>query len=313
MAMQTEAKRVFLAECTAISLKQADEMEGGLASTLQKRHKIRDTDLQTIFKKTNPLERGTFAKIYMASQLILYSGAAYKDFRGLFDADAGALGSVQVTPHWDPTTAYTLGGIYEYEPMNLFPGWSLTNLRNNRYMLDPHTVLEYPDQSLATDLHGRHLSGSKASTGGMEIARRLSQPDLQRYEERIAGGDFAGRVRRNSVYSASLDRNKANMEQRLGNIEGGTQRNYAPDQAVKKFRRLERELRETTQAGSVHYDQLLHSLQTHVGRNADYDRLVEAKQYWNMYRNAMVEYVRACAVEIATLDASSSSITMPRG
>ena len=313
MAMQTEAKRVFLAECTAMSLKQADEMEGGLASTLQKRHKIRDTDLQTIFKKTDPLERRSFAKIYMAFQLILYSGASYRDFKGLFNADAGALGSVQVTPHWDPGKAYTLGDIYEYEPMNLFPGWSLTNLRNNRYMLDPHTVLEYPDRRIATDLHGRHLSGSKASTGGMEIARRLSQPDLQRYEERIAGGDFAGRVRRNSVYSASLDDNKTNMEKRLSSIAGNTQRDYVPDQAIKKFRRLERELRETTLAGSVHYDQLLYSLQIHVGRNDDYDRLVNAKQNWNLYRNAMIEYVSRCAVEIATLDASNSSITMPRG
>ena len=313
MAMQTEAKIVFLAECTAMSLKQADEMEGGLASTLQKRHKIRDTDLQTIFQKTDALEPGTFAKIYMAFQLMLYSGASYKDFKGLLNAASGGLAAVNVTPHWHPGRTYALGDIYEYEPMNLFPGWSLTNLRNSRYMLDPHTVLEYPDQSIATDLHGRHLSGSKASTGGMDMARRLSQPDLQRYEKRIADDAFAGRVRRNSVYSDSLDRNKVNMENRLGNIAGDIQRDYAPDVAVRKFTRLERELRETTLAGSLHYDQLLHSLNLHVGMGTDYARLVDAKLHWNQHRDAMINYICRRIVELGKPSVPGESVTMPRG
>lgn len=102
MSMHKAALDLFLAECTATALKSEIELRGTLASALQIRHKIRDTDLQTLFKLANAAEPHTFTRIYYVLTLQLFAGSAYKDLRPLFDAVQGNLEHAQVMPHWDP-------------------------------------------------------------------------------------------------------------------------------------------------------------------------------------------------------------------
>jgi len=312
MKMQDAALDLFMAECAAMTIKENEELGGGLSSALQTRHKIRDSDLHKIFKSADQREPRSFTKIYLLFQLMLYSGAAYKGFENLVSSVEGALSIAEVTPHWD-SKSYSLGAIYWCEPMNLFPGWSIPNLRNNQFMLDPHVVIEHLNDNgrISTDLHGMHLSGSKASTNNITIAQQLNPHDAKVFEDRANNQDFPGTKRRNSVYSNSLDINKAMLERRLENISAQNEREYKRNKALKIFKVLMTELETTTEAGDRHYDELLTSVSKN--RTAVITALTNAKCQWNTHRRKMIKYIKTCCTEIETrADLRTATYNLPR-
>ncbi|WP_233210960.1 hypothetical protein, partial [Pseudoxanthomonas sp. KAs_5_3] len=63
--------------------------------------------------------------------------------------------------------------------MNLFPGWSLTNARNNQMMLDPHLLMLHSDGGISTDLNGKVSSKATSRTIGMQVSGALRSEDEQ--------------------------------------------------------------------------------------------------------------------------------------
>jgi len=293
------ALELFIAECSATSLKSDDEMGGSLASTLQKRHKIRNTDLKTLFDKTNPMAGDYWNKVYMVFTLICYAGAAYRDLAPLIASNANALGNVQVVPHWDPTGTHALSGVYDWEPMNLFPGWSLTNTRNNQEMLDPH-ILFWNDTTkvLSTDLHGLMRGNGTKDTEGMSMAKALYRPDYNTLHTRLDNDQLQGRTRRYSAYSNHLaDFNKQNLKE-FEHFNGSNQRSLSLDRAKKKFKELSERLKENTRAGERHYERMLTSLTTlNLTQSAIFSGLTAAKNNWTLHRKKNIDlmdfYLRA--------------------
>lgn len=297
--MNKHALNLFLNECTALSLKDADETQGGLASALQKRHKIRETDITNVFDKASAEDEGDFARIYLATLLVLLCGAAYDSLHPLVFAKKKHLGKARVAPHWDPTRKYDLESIFAHEPMNLFPGWSSTNLRNNKSMLDSHW-LTVNNNTVSTDLHGQLQSGGVSSGDNYQIARQLSPDDAQALAQREKGGNLSGKSRRMSEYSSSIDIQVGTWQKRVNNLSGPHTIQYDQQRALKKFRNLQLELQQTTQAGQNHYTELLNALTQRgfVPGDAAFDNITSAKNYWVQHRNQINKEVDKFIVEI---------------
>ena len=298
--MHVSALNLFLMECAALSLKNDDELGGGLASSLQKRHKIRNTDLEKLYNVANPLAANLFSKIYVVFNLIHYAGAAYRDLDGLIQASPNAMGNVQVNPHWDPNSTYAFDKIYDWEPMNLFPGWSLTNVRNNNHVIDPHVVFWSPNKVLSNDLHGVLHNQNGSVTEGMQMASHLHAGDYAQTQNRLGGGDLPNRTRRYSAYTQNFVRNEDRELRVLGKLQGSNTRTLDHQQAIDKFTTLLTRLRESTQAGNLHYTRLLNSLQVQ-GFNAFNPmvaQLTSAQTNWNTHRNLNIQALDGYLKEI---------------
>lgn len=284
MTMHAAALRLFLAECTATSLKKEIELKGTLASALQVRHKIRDTDLKRLFELTDEAPPNTYRRNYYAFTLQLFSGSAYSSFDSILSAAAGTLANVRVRPHWDPLKDHRLGSIYDQEPMNLFPGWSLTNARNNQTMLDPHFLMLHPDGGISTDLHGEVVSQSKSRTLNMQVSGALHSDDEEVTEDRLRGGTLPGLQQIISPYSKKLKKHESQMERTLEKLSGDESRKYDKAQALKKFGKILDEMRRTTRAGNEHYRMLSASL---LGQKLTSSVLSKAQTHWNAHRGTV--------------------------
>ncbi|WP_035056445.1 hypothetical protein [Andreprevotia chitinilytica] len=311
--MNKAALNLFLQECAAVSLQNSMELEGGLASTLQKRHKIRDVDLKTIFQRADQDVSMLYSKIYLVTQLVIYSGAAYDPIGSLYAAAPGNLHNAQVKPHWDPGKFHSLGDIYEYEPMNLFPGWSLTNTRNQAYMLDPHKIFLHPNATISTDLHGELRAPSSEFTEGMHMARQLYKPDSDRLENRLSGHDLPGLTRQNSAYSAQLLAKESDMVDRLHHISGDNTSTHTKQDSVKLFTQLLKDLKATTQAGSKHYTDLIHSLTIQKFSVADaiFNEINKAKFHWDTNRGKIIQDIEGHLASIKNHTGGSFSMDLP--
>lgn len=287
--MKKDALKLFLSECTAISLKESAELEGGLSSTLQKRHKIRDTDLNSIFNKANNTYPESFDRWFLSVALIVYSGAAYKSIDGLIYSEKKQLGSAIVTPHWS-NSSYYLEEIYEYEPMNLFPGWSLTNQRNNRHMLDPHYIFT-STSGLGTDLHGSIRSGNNTHTEGMKIANVLYKNDVDALTQRMDAGSARNRTRRLSAYSSHLIDKEELWKSNLNGIKSATSISGDRNSNITNFNKLIKELQDTTTAGNQHYIDLINSLTQQGFTTTDevYINIDSARQNWTTNRQILIQ------------------------
>ncbi|HEX7865171.1 MAG TPA: hypothetical protein VF555_09480 [Variovorax sp.] len=306
--MHKAALDLFLAECTATALKSEIELRGTLASALQVRHKIRDTDLQALFKLADGAQPRTFKRIYYVLTLQLFAGSAYKDLWPIFNAASGNLSLTQVTPHWDPQKTHKLGSIYAAEPMNLFAGWSLTNTRNNQTMLDPHVLMEHLDGSISSDLNGVSASGSTAPTVGMRISGALSRPDAQATTQRLGGGTPQGLKRRYSAYSLNLIDNETRMKATMGKLSGGHARDYDRQQALRKFEKLLQDMRSSTRAGIDHYRQLYQNVPQD---SAISGHLVDAYKSWHAHRLTAAGDIESFCNELKNPGLNGPIMTLP--
>jgi len=306
--MHKAALDLFLAECTATALKSEVELRGTLASALQVRHKIRDTDLQTLFKLADGAPPNTFKRAYYVLTLQLFAGSAYKDFGPIFSAFSGNLSHTQVTPHWDSQKPHKLGSIYAAEPMNLFAGWSLTNTRNNQTMLDPHVLMEHLDGSISSDLNGVS-SSSTTPTVGMRISGALDRLDAKATTQRLQGETPQGLKRRYSAYSLNLKSDEARMQNTLGKLSGGHARDYDREQALRKFEKLLRDMRNSTRAGLEHYRELYRNVPQD---SAISGHLAEAYQSWNVHRLTAEAEIEALCTKLKSPHWGGSNImTLP--
>ncbi|MEE1924052.1 hypothetical protein V0R50_18300 [Pseudomonas sp. 148P] len=297
--MHVSALNLFLMECAAQSLKNDDELGGGLASSLQKRHKIRNTDLDQLFKVANPMGSLLFSRIYVIFNLLHYAGAAYRNVADLVESAPNAMGNVQVKPHWDPTNNYSFDKIYDWEPMNLFPGWSLTNTRNNNHVFDPHVVF-WENGVMSNDLHGVLHNQNGNPTEGMQMASHLHQNDYAVTQHRLGGNGLPNRTRRYSAYSSHFHRNEDKELGTLAKLQSGKTQSVNHQRAIEKFTSLLARFRESTQAGNLHYTRLLGSL-TQQGFNAGHPVVAElttAQTNWNAHRNLNIQTLEGYLNEI---------------
>lgn len=306
--MHAEALRLFLAECTATSLKKEIELKGTLASALQVRHKIRDTDLEKLFKLADTAPPDSYKRHYYAYTLQLFSGSAYSTFESVMSAPSGTLGNVLVRPHWDPLKAHRLGSIYDQEPMNLFPGWSLTNARNNQTTLDPHLLMLHSDGGISTDLNGEVASKTKGRTVGMQISGTLHPEDERMTEKRLGGGTLPNLQQTFSPYSKGLKKSEPQIISTLEKLSGTKSRKYDVAQTTKKFVKISTEMKSTTEAGAAHYRLLTGSLLT---QNLHSSALLSAQKYWNTHRRAVQKEIESILKELLADNAHDHAMTLP--
>lgn len=307
MTMHAAALRLFLAECTATSLKKEVELKGSLASALQVRHKIRDTDLGKLFDLADKAPPDTYRRHYYVYTLQLFSGSAYSTFDSIVSASAGTLANVLVKPHWDPLKTHSLGSIYDQEPMNLFPGWSLTNARNNQMMLDPHLLMLHSDGGISTDLNGKVSSKATSRTIGMQVSEALRSEDEQVTEDRLKGGTLPGLQQTYSPYSNKLKKSEPQMLKTLGKLSGDESRAYDNTKAIKKFVKILEEMRKTTIAGDAHYNLLSGSL---LNQKLTSSALLSAQKYWTHHRSTAEREIDALIKELRTKDAQEHAMTL---
>jgi hypothetical protein len=293
-------------------IREARETEGSLASAIQKRHKIRHTDLDAIFEAANKLDADKYSRIYMIFQLMLYAGAAYRNFKELIAAPANGLGNVYVLPHWDITNTYKITTAYPYEPMNLFPGWSLTNLRNNQVMLDPHRVILYPSNIMATDLCGVDQSANPSTPQGLKTASILNPKDGQATRKKLNDDNPSTRPRSNTAYTQSLELIENTLELRLANIRKSLVHTKTLE-VKNKFQKLRTELQSTTDAGVQHYQALIESITNNL--NSQHPAIASinsAQKNWQIHRAKMIEYINECLSDINGFD-KDDVVSMPQG
>lgn len=307
MPMHAAALRLFLSECTATAFKDEIETKGSLASALQIRHKIRDTDLDRIFTLANEADANTLRRCYYVYTLQLYAGSAYSTLEPIMNANPGTLAGVQVTPHWDPQKTHSFGSIYAAEPMNLFPGWSLTNARNNQNMLDAHFLMVHKDGGISTDLHGASSSGSKSQTVGMQISEALDPLDEQTTEDRLGGGKPSGLKQIYSPYSKNLKEKEPAMSEKIKKLHGEKRRPYNVSQAISKFEKLSKYMANSTLAGEHHYRLLYDSLA--LQKLTDLN-LLSAQKYWSRHRGVVMKEIDVVLTDLRRESASDHAMTL---
>jgi hypothetical protein len=305
--MHKAALNLFLAECTATALREEIELKGSLASALQIRHKIRDTDLKRLFELADEAPPDTFRRCYYVYTLQLYAGSAYSTLEPIMSAAAHTLANVQVSPHWDPLKTHNFGSIYAAEPMNLFPGWSLTNARNNQFMLDAHRLMKHSDGGFSTDLHGETPSSSTTRTVGMQISGALRQEDERMTEKRLDGGKLSGLKPLYSPYSKSLKESEPFMSEKMKKLHGEERRKYDKSQALGKFEKISLEMKRTTVAGTDHYRLLFESLALQQVNN---QTLLDAQTYWSRHRIAVQKEIDVLINDLRLEDAQDHAMTL---
>lgn len=299
--MLQAALTLFLYESMGVSLKRAEDLEGGLASALQKRHKIRDTNLKQLFELANKEEDMAWARIYNSLYLLTYAGAAYKNFENLFNAPKGSLGQVHIIPHWDTSQVIELASTYDKEPMNLFPGWSLSNTQNNNFILDPHVVYEELNGRLVTDLHGVKKSKNKKIPHSIQISKALYEKDAQATIDRNNNVDLhtaLKRKRRNSGYTESLEEPSQALKKFSASIDKKNFTEHDKQEAINKFKYLKNIMKKTTDGGITHYTDLIVSVSKTLGiQHPAYAALTEAKNNWKKLRQDMLNYIEIECIE----------------
>lgn len=306
--MHKAALKLFLEECVATTLKNEIELEGTLASALQIRHKIRDVDLKKLFDLADEARPLSIRRHYYAYTLQMFAGSAYSTLRPVISAPIGKLADAMVKPHWDPNKLHKFGAIYDAEPMNLFPGWSLTNTRNNRNMLDPHLLTLHSDGAISTDLHGEVSSSSLTRTIGMQISAKLHPEDERATESRLRGNDLPGLEKAYSPYSEKLKKNEDEMKNTLAKRRGTESRAYDTSQMLKKFEKILSAMKKSTLAGSNHYRLLFDNL---IIQDLTSDILLLAKSYWARHRTAVEAEIDQVIKYLRARDGSEYATTLP--
>jgi hypothetical protein len=310
MTMPTQAFNLYLHECAGTMVQDANEVEGGLASALQKRHKIRDTDLNKLFAAADAREDNTYSRTYLVFLLVLYAGGAYRNINRAVEAASGNMGNAMVTPHWGDKD-YKLVSIYEYEPMNLFPGWSLTNTRNNSSMLDRHLILKHSSGAISNEFSGFDQSSVLATPPSIKQAKAVFPQDGAASKLQSTNQHPNSRLRSNSAYSEQLEPLEAKWKQRLDNVEANKIVKNDKIQTLSKFNTLLTELRKTTDGGNQHYQALLTSIVVNFDPTHDtYIAISAAKARWEAARNEMIVYLEKKIAEIDSF-ASTEQVSLP--
>jgi hypothetical protein len=295
--MDTAALNLFLAESSALAVIGEFNAHGAMASALNKRHKVRQTDLLTMLQLANGQREVSYTRAILVFHLILLGGGAYDDPRRIVDAPS--LYDLKVKPHWSDKATHNFSTACIWEPMNLWAGWANENQSNNNTTIDPHMLAFFQDSGrIFTDLGPQ----SAHRTPNMEISDRL----LPSASAQTGLAPPTGRVlqRRNSAHSQMLLDNQALIEQRTRRFHTFADSDSA---TVVRRTRLKRYLRDaqtlealSTAAGNVHYTELLHSLTRRGLKGLDsYARIESAQQQWVDFRAQLKiiidEYVRDLA------------------
>lgn len=289
--MKKDAMLLFLAETTAVAIKEGMGGEVAFASALDKRHKIRRTDLRDMYNRIAGVQKKPNSYSRFATALLLnMAAAAYDDPAAILES--GDLASQPVRPHWDPSKTYTFQLVYEEEPMNLWAGWSLENKQNNNTQLDAHMLKVYQatnrEDIVATAMNEDLEGDTPSSQIGASLSHGQDVNLMMTPQKPLQQGQFSASSSQPSVvlmspFSQSLSDSSSQQMKLMSALE---------KTSFKATVLRKRDLRDLThqrsEAGIQHYLQLLNSLnEVDMGKSAAYDAIQDAMQNWTSHRKKL--------------------------
>lgn len=137
MDLTKPAFNLFIAESTAQSLVGSVEVGGLLSAAFHMRHKIRETDIQSVLATCGSTPTNSYARVVGVAYLMAFASAAYAEVAQMIGSHN--LAETQVTHHFGGQ-ARALRLACVSEPMNLWSGWALENLKGNATTFDPHMI-----------------------------------------------------------------------------------------------------------------------------------------------------------------------------
>lgn len=280
--MDKSALELFLAESTAVAVIGEFDALGSMASALNKRHKIRHTDLTTILGLAAAQRADTYERAILVFNLILLGGGAYDNPQSIISA--GDLRSLKIQPHWASSNAHNFSSVCLWEPMNLWAGWANENQSNNNEIIDAH-MLKYFSQTplIFTDMNAQKVN----TTPNMTIAKTLLPGTTAKTE--LSVQTQKSLQRRPSSHSLMLLQSRGHIERSVSDFHAYAKPGADGDltrQQLKNFLFNAGVLeRRSTAAGDKHYVELLGSLKTrNMATLQVYATIERAQQQWNIYR-----------------------------
>ncbi|NHZ44230.1 hypothetical protein [Massilia aquatica] len=280
------ALQLFLSESTALALTGSVTGDVNMASALDKRHKIRKTDLEKVYNAACRQDPNTPQRAITVSYLMLMAGCAYDNPFGLINAPD--LSNYSVTPHWDKNKPHRLSAVYLWEPMNLWAGWAWENRHNASETIDSH----YHDVFEKITGGAQRSTSMNCTATTLTTNVRISQCIAPNTQTTFAPRPANTKLERQmSAYSANLELNKEIWKHAPDKFENATVDNTRRWKE-KHMRCLISEVNASSVAGDMHYSALLNSLIAR-GKKAsdDYKRLENARENWTKFRLKLVTYL----------------------
>lgn len=137
MDLTKPAFNLFIAESTAQSLVGSVDVGGMLSAAFHMRHKVRETDIQSVLATCAATPTNSYARVLGVAYLLAFSSAAYAEVAQMIGSLN--LGETPVTHHFGGQ-ARALRLACVSEPMNLWSGWAVENLKGNSTTFDPHMI-----------------------------------------------------------------------------------------------------------------------------------------------------------------------------
>lgn len=282
MYMHKHSKLLFLAESSALAIKEELGLDAGFASSLHRRHKIAKHDLEQFYQEIAKITKACRRREFSIALLLNMAGAAYDNPEDIIHCPD--LSSLSVKPHWDPGKSYEFANVYRQEPMNLWAGWSLDNVQSNQMTLDPHIVLLY-QQKDAEDIVATHFSErNKNDTDNVELGKALSGGKQVSWNvtpiKQIAK---AKPTTEPSPYSGGLLKT---ISEQSALADSVSEKNFRV--SMEKLKRLISISEQRSSAGTEHYSQLLASLETLGLKDCGpHQTISAARERWTANRNKL--------------------------
>lgn len=276
--MDKLALELFLAESTAVAVVGEFDALGSMASALNKRHKVRQTDLLDLFELAQAQGPNTFERAILVFYLMILGGGAYDDPMNIIQA--GDLKNLRIKPHWDASGLHNFDTVCIWEPMNLWAGWANENQSNNNTTIDPHMLNFFQNCKVVfTDITPQKTN----TTPNMTLANHFL-PDATARTSWTYGG-VAKRERRYSAHSDMLVRQQQHIQYELDNFQHLAKPNTDSSLAAQELQRYMDNIgileSQSTTAGTQHYIELLDSLTARNLANLDfYNKIDDARQRW---------------------------------
>ncbi|HEY0064724.1 MAG TPA: hypothetical protein VGC21_21585 [Telluria sp.] len=286
MDLHAQALDLFLAESSAISLVGEIDAQIGFGSSLHKRHKIRKSDINTVFEAADKTSADSEQRAIMVAVLLVFSGAAYAAPQQLVAAPI--LKNAQVTPHWNDA-ALSLHTVVFAEPMNLFPGWGTVNTSLNHVRLDQHWILELSGKALTTSLEQLDDLDTEMFKIGTALAGGRPTFKFPNSGSPSASSSSSS----SSAVKPPLVRQLTPHSQFLGEHHGKMDDYFRGASKIgsAEFRKVATLVDDSTSAGTLHYTQLIESLHERKPGTKISRTLEEARDKWAINRALLKQMV----------------------
>ncbi|WP_162878022.1 hypothetical protein [Trinickia diaoshuihuensis] len=330
VTLNKEAFKNVLAETFARAMPEFAQANSALvAAATHQRHKVADHYLQELYDAANEASANSMARKYFIYRLLVEGQAAYRVLGPLVSTRKNALASVQVEPHYAKDIHCDIKfypGITQ-EPLNIFAGLSTTNTRGNKRIIDLNTIFV----SLENDgvIHTAAFSGSQDSsslptrsqhlaraTTHLAVQQTTSRADLLATPTKPPARPVLKEVP--SPLSAAISiTHSPNAQERARQAQNIFPSGAKPKKGALKDKeeakalveRLLEDAEKLTEAGNVHYMQLIGSYEKmwetyYQGEEDPYEvskTLEDSRKRWNEFRSELVRGIKGLRSEINRL------------